>query len=158
MLHDLISCSLIHNFSVLHNNKLISHIGCYANVMGNNDDTGSEIITKLHHLAYDLCLCGNIQRTGRLICKKQLRVKSHGHGNTNSLAHTTGKLVRITFHDIFRVRKTHFLKHGASLLPCFCFGYICMCTDIFHILTSDLTDRVQSSAAVLEDHGNAGTP
>ena len=82
----------------------------------------------------------------------ELRDKSHGPGNTNSLAHTTGKLVWITFHDIFCVRKTHFLKHGTAFLPCFCFGYICMCTDIFHILTSNLTDRVQGSAAVLEDH------
>ena len=125
--------------------------------MGNDDDAGSEIITELHHLAYDLCLRGYIQGTGRLICKKQFRVKSHSHGNTNSLAHTTGKLVRITFHDIFRVWKTHFLKHGAAFFPCFCFGYVSMCTNILHILASDLADRIQGSTTILKNHGNAGT-
>lgn len=60
MIHDLIPCSLIHHFAVLHNDQLVCHVSSYTNVMGYDDDACVEIVTQFHHLTDDLRLCGHI--------------------------------------------------------------------------------------------------
>ena len=54
-----------------------------------------------------------------VICQKKFRVKSHGHGDSHTLTHTTGQLIWIAVHDIFRIRETHFGKHGNCFVPGF---------------------------------------
>ena len=121
MIHDLIPCSLIHHFAVLHNDQLVCHVSSYTNVMGYDDDACVEIVTQFHHLTDDLRLCGHIQCTGWFVCQKQFRIKGHCHGNTHTLTHTTGKLMRITVHNILCFRETHFLQHAYSFFPRFIF-------------------------------------
>ena len=146
--------SFFHNISGIHNNHVICHLCNDAQVMRDQHDGHIHFLFQLAHLIQNLCLNRYIQRSRRLICDQQLRITYQSHCNHDTLTHTTGKLVRIAFHDFFRSRNTNQFYHFQSFCSCFFFCCICMEKNTFHDLMSDFEYRIQRSHRLLEDHCN----
>src|SRR5688500_14876294 len=67
--------------------------GYDAEVVGDDDDGGAELLAQAGHYLEDLGLNRDVEGGGRLVGDEELGVAGHRHGDHDALAHTTGELV-----------------------------------------------------------------
>ena len=105
----------------------------------------------------DLCLNGYIQSCCRFIGNENFRILAHSHGDHYTLAHTTGKLMRITTHGFSgSVIPTAVSSSSTwAFASFFCHGS--MAADQLHHLVSYGIDRIQCRKRILKNHGNLTT-
>src|SRR3990172_3670228 len=90
--------------------------GDYAQVVGDDDESGTELPAQALHQFQDLGLNSDIQGRSWLISNKQLGIATHCHGYHHTLPHATTKLVRVLTQTPLGVRNANHVKkaHG----PC----------------------------------------
>ena len=116
------------------------------------------IFPQLHHLTHDLRLCRHIQGRRGLIGQQQLRLKGHGHGNSDPLTHTAGQLEAVALHDTLRLRQPHGFQHSHRLFFRRFMTQLFMLLNVFYILGADFTYWIQHGSGILENHGYPGPP
>ena len=122
--------------------------------MGNQQNAHALFLLDLLHQFQNLCLNGNVQSGSWLVSNQQLWVTAHCHRNHNTLAHTTGKLMRIVFQYSFWVRDTNLLKDFCRSFTRFLFGKIGVQADALDHLFVNSHCRIQAAHWLLEDHAH----
>ena len=67
----------------------------HAEVVGDDDDRGAELLRQPRHDLEDLRLDRHVERRGRLVGEQELRVAGQRHRDHHALAHAAGELVRV---------------------------------------------------------------
>ena len=101
-------CSHFRNFSQIHYSKPVCHMTHYGQIMRDKKHCLIESFLKVLKKIYNLSLDRYIQSTYRLIGNNKLRSCSKSPGNTDSLALSSGKLMRITIKIL--IRQTYLLR------------------------------------------------
>ena len=111
--------------------------------MGDENNTHMGLFLQIFHQFQNLCLDRNVQCGSWLIGNQKLRMADQTHGDHNTLAHTTGELMRILFHTLFHVIDAHHLHHLHGTLFCVCLGDILiMSSQRLNQLVSDGVYRI----------------
>ena len=105
---DPVCTSVFRDFSSIHYDDRVTYLGNHTEVVGNQDDCEPQCFLNLTQQFEHLCLDHNIQRSGRLVCEKQVRRTGEGHGNHGPLPHAARVLMWILVSA--PARDTHHLK------------------------------------------------
>ena len=79
-------------------------------------------------------------------------MSADSHGDDDTLAHTSGKLMWIRVHSFLGFRDADKLQGFNGFGPGIFFADLFMLSDHFHHLVADLEYRIEGSHRVLEDH------
>jgi hypothetical protein len=97
----------LYDLACVHNDNSRTHLRNDTEIMGDQKDTHSFFFLDLFHKLQDLCLDRNVQCSRRLVRDQKLWITAHCHRDHNTLAHTTGKLMRIVFQYPRRIRDAY---------------------------------------------------
>ena len=87
-----------------------------------------------------------------LIADEQVGITGKRNCNNHSLAHTSGKLMRIIFHSLFRILNAYLLKKLHRLIPRLFFRCPEMINHSLHNLLSYSHCRVKAGHGILKNH------
>ena len=136
----------------VHNNDLVTHGRNDAQVMCNHDDRHTHLLLQVLHQLQDLRLNGNVQRGRRLIRNQDIRLTAERHGNHDTLAHASRKLIGILLHTALRLIYTDERQHLDRPLPGLILILVRVKKNCLLQLIADREDRIQRSHRVLEDN------
>ena len=132
-IENIINRALFNDTACIHNGNLIADIRNNTKVMSDKNDSHFCFLLQVFHQVKDLCLDRNIQSCSRLIRDQKLRMTDQTHGDHNSLAHTTGELMRILFHTLLYIVDTnHFHHFHGTLLSFFLADLFIMSAKCFY--------------------------
>ena len=94
--------------SVLKHQYSVCHHPYNTDIMSYKNHRGIVCFAHKQKFFCHLLLHGHIQRTGRLICKKQVRMQDHGRTDSHSLVHSTRKFKRVAVQHTVTVIQTDF--------------------------------------------------
>ena len=119
---------------------------------------GAVLLLQAHHELQDLGLDGDVERRGRLVGYKYLRVARERHRDHGPLAHAAGELVRVLFRALFGVGDADVRENLDGLLVCLGLREVLVDADGLANLVPDGEDGVEARHGVLEDHGDVVAP
>ena len=94
----------LYDFPAIHDVDAVAHAGNDAKVVGDHDGGGAKLFGAFADELKNLCLDGDIQRGGGLVCNDQLRIVGQCNGDDDSLAHAAREFMRILGDALFRIR------------------------------------------------------
>ena len=152
---NLVNGSLFDDFARVHNVHEVGNLCHNAEVVGDVDNGNAQLVLNLLDKLQYLRLNGNVQSGGGLVADEQVGVAGKGDCDNHSLAHTAGKLVRITLKAFFRIGNAHHFKqlNGAAL--CLRLWGVVMPNHALHNLSAYGHGGVQGGHGVLKHHCNA---
>ena len=92
------------HLSGIHYEYPVRHVCHDSDVMCDQNHRHPGLLLQLFEQIHNLCLNCHIQRRRRLIGDQKTRIAGKRHRNHHTLAHTSGKGMRIFFHDRMRIR------------------------------------------------------
>ena len=98
---------LLHHRAGVHHDHVVGRLGDHAEVVGDEDDRGAELLLEPSHHGQHLGLHGDVEGRGRLVGDQQVGVERHRHGDHHPLPHAAGELVRVVVDAFRRVRDAH---------------------------------------------------
>ena len=101
----------LHHLAGVHHHNRIHEVGDHAQVVGDQDDRGAQLLLQPPHQVENLRLYRHVQRGGRLIGDQQLGMAGQRHGDHRALAHAAGKLVRIGLRAACGIGNADQLEH-----------------------------------------------
>ena len=122
--------------------------------MSDHKDSGIPLRADIFHQLQDLSLDGNVKSGGGLVRDKKLRLAGHRHSDHNTLAHTAGKLMRITPESHLRLRDTYGFQYVNSSLVGLLLGKVVMKEDRLRKLCFNSHTGIQGVHGLLEDHSH----
>ena len=149
--------ALLHHLAGVHHHHLVGHVGDHAEVVGDQDDRGAELLLQAAHHLEHLGLHGDVERGGRLVGDEQRRVQRHRHRDHRALAHAAGELVRVVVDPPVRLRdadQARAVRRPASGPASLDMSVVR--ADHLDDLPADLVVGVQAGQRVLEDHADLG--
>ena len=158
MIENIFCRATLHDFSCIHNNNICSKICNNSKIMCNQDNTHRVLFLNLFHHIQNVRLNCYIKCSCRLIGNKKIRIQCHCNSNHNTLAHSTGKLMRILLHTQLWIRDSYSLQHLNCFCPRFLFAHFLMNSDFFHNLFSNSHSRIQRCQRILEANGTFRSP
>ena len=151
MMKQVVDRTMLDDLAGIHDDDLVAQLGDQAQVVRHKEDRAIETVLQLAQQMDDLRLERHVERRRRFVGDQQRRVHHQRHGDAYSLAHATGKLVRVLVEPRDRVRDADETEHvgGAALL----FGVrrVEPVEDVDH-LGADGDDRIEGGHRVLENH------
>ena len=99
-----------------------------------------------------LCLHGDVERRGRLVCDQHFRSEGDRHCDQHTLAHAAGELVREMPEAAPRIRNLHSLEQFDGLRRCVRAAHAPVGANHLDDLLADAEHRVESAQRILEDH------
>ena len=112
ILKHFIGGTILHDLAAVHDFHGIGITGHNAQIVGDNNQCGTELLAELIELLQHLRLYGNVQSRGGLVTNQNVGIAAHTHGNHGALLHTAGELERIVLQAHFRIGDIH---HGQQL-------------------------------------------
>jgi hypothetical protein len=91
----------------VHHHDSVGDVGHHAEVMGDQDDGGSEPAAQLPQQVENAGLDGDVERCRGLVGDQDLGVARKGHRDHHALAHAARELVRVLADAPARVRDVH---------------------------------------------------
>ena len=138
----------------IHDHDALGDFGDDAEIMGDQDDRGTDAALEIQHQLQDLRLDRHVERRGRLVGDQEFRVAGERHGDHHALAHAAGELMWIFAHAPRRLRDANQCQHldGARLrgLPVEPLMQAQRLAD----LPADAQHRIEARHRLLEDHRN----
>ena len=156
MIEDILRSALFDHASGVHDHDVVRHLGDYAQVVSDEHDGGIDAVLQLPQQIQNLCLDGDIQRSGGLVSDDDLGIAGQSHGDDHALPHAAGEFMGIHHVDTLGVGNTDHLQqlNGALLDLLIALPFSVMESDDLVDLLPDPEDRVQGSHRLLEDHGD----
>ena len=140
----------LYDLTGIHDSHPVADLGHDAQVVGNQQQGGTELFLQLVHQFQHLGLDGHVQGGGGLVRQNQLRRAGDAHGDDHPLLHAAGELVGILV--IAGPGDAHHLQHIAGLSPALLLAALFMLVDDLRDLIAHGVDRVQAGHRVLENH------
>ena len=155
---DVLACPVLGHPARVHDQDVVGELGHHAEVVGDDDDRGAELLLQVGHQVEDLRLHGDIQGGGRLIGDQQLGVAAQRHGDHGTLAHAAGELMRVVVDAGLRVGDADPVQQLDRVF----FGRLLAHLVVNQVSLGDLIAhgvvRVQGGQRILEDHRHLGAP
>src|SRR5207237_10803862 len=92
MVEDALSVPVLGHPARVHDQDVVVELGHHAEVVGDDDDRGAELLLQVGHQVEDLRLHGDIQGGGRRVGDQQLQVAAQRDGDHRALPHAAGDL------------------------------------------------------------------
>ena len=151
---DLFCCTCLQQMPQMEHANTVGNIFDHRKIMGNKQICRSGFLLNILHQVHHLCLNGHIQCGNTLVCDDEFRIHDQGPGNAHTLSLSTGKLMRIIFHSLFRIFDPHFLQKLDGFIPGFFLRCLKMPDHAFHDLLADGHRRVKTGHRILKNHGD----
>ena len=103
--------------AAVHDGYAVAHLRSHADVVGDEDERGAELVAQVADQAEDLGLDGDVQGRGRLVGDDEIGLTGHRHGDHHPLPQAAGQLVRECLHAARRVGDTDQVEQAQCLLP-----------------------------------------
>ena len=143
---------LLHHQPAVHHHHAAADLRHHAEIVRDQQNRGLGLLLQAFQQSQDLRLNGNVQRGGRLIGNKQLRVAGERNGDHHPLAHPAAELVGILVVSAFRLGNPHLFQHGDRRRFGRSFGEPFIAhQDLCHLFT-DGQHRVQGGHRILKNH------
>ena len=97
----------------VHHGDAVGHLRNHGEIVGDEEHGEPELRAQFAKQVENLCLDGDVECSGRLVCDEQLRPVDDGHGDHDALAHTTRKLMGIISSAAGRVWNGN-ISHGVD--------------------------------------------
>ena len=150
LMENSVSRSHFNYLSAIHNRNIVCDLVNNTKVVGDEKNCGIVFIFKFVDELKDLCLNGNVKRSGGFVCDKNLRFASKSHSDHYTLTHTTGNFVWESLHSFFNVGDFNVSEHVSSKLICFLLVHFVNQKTFCHLIT-DSVYWIQRVERVLED-------
>jgi hypothetical protein len=149
---ELLGVAILHALAAIHHQDGVRQLGDHAQVVGDDDDRGVELVLQIADQVEDLRLDGHVERGGRLVGDQQLRVADQRHGDHGALPHPAGELVRVVVDPALGLRDADPAQHVDRPLA----GHLLRDVVVHPVRLDDLGAdgevRVHRGQRVLEDH------
>ncbi|MGX1154842.1 hypothetical protein RKD39_002420 [Streptomyces albogriseolus] len=142
----------LHGPARVHHQQVVGHVGDDAEVVGDEDDRGPELLLEVLEQVEDLRLDRHVQGRGRLVGDQQVGVADQRHGDHGALAHTAGELVRVVVHTGPGLRDADLGQHLDRPLPGLPLGGAGVLHERLGDLPAHRVVRRERRQRVLEDH------
>ena len=81
MVVDVAQVPILHNLSGVHNCHFVAHLGHHAQIVGDQNHRGIQLLFQIRHQLQHLGLNGHVQRRGGFVGNQQLGAAGQGHGD-----------------------------------------------------------------------------
>ena len=149
---DLGGLAVLHGPAAVHHQGVVGHLGHHAQVVGDDDDRGVELLLEVLEQVEDLRLDGHVQRRGRLVGDQHGRVVDQPHRDHRALPHAAGELVRVVVDPAVRLRDADPVEHLDGAAPGRALGRVRVHPVGLDDLRAHREVGVQRRERVLEDH------
>src|SRR6266567_7540437 len=144
----------LHLAARIHHHDAFGDFGYHAEVVGDEDDGGTDPLLEVGHEIEDLRLDGDVERGGRLIRDQELRAAGERNGDHDALAHAAGQLVRILACAPARLGDADKAEHLHHALLDALAAEPLMQPQGLGDLAADGEDRIEARHRLLEDHAD----
>ena len=86
---------MLDHLAGVHHHDIVHQVGDHAQVVGDQDDRGAELLLQAAQQVEDLRLDRDVERGGRFVGDQQLGIARQRHADHRALPHAAGQLVRI---------------------------------------------------------------
>src|SRR5450756_551805 len=156
-LEDLFGSRALDNLASIRDGNGLCHFGDDCKVVGNNENSHTQLFLKSAHQVKNLCLDGNIKRRRGFIRDQEFRIRGQCHGYHDSLPHAAAHLMRVLVETPFRLGDADQVKHLDGTLLRLGVIDLLMQGNGFTDLIPDRIDRIERRHGFLKDHGDLVT-
>ena len=137
IIKDLLRKPFFYHFPRIHHCHIIRHLCHNAQIMGDVDDRNPCFLLNIFNQLQDFSLNGYVQSCSWFITNQYLRITGQSNCNYHSLPHSSGKLMGIAFHSLFRLCDSNQIKKFHRFFIRFFFTGFIVITHSFHNLTAN---------------------
>ncbi len=142
------------DLATAHNGDAVSEMANNSKIMCDQDHGHAKTLLQRLQKIEDLCLDRHVECRSRLIRNQNIRFVGERHGNHDTLALPTGKLVRIAVDTPLRFRNPHKLEELEHACTRLSFAAAPMVNDRLGDLRADPVKRIKRRHGLLENHGD----
>ena len=144
----------LHDPACIHDHDPIAKAGDNAKIMADQYHRHPQLTLHLLNQLQNLRLNGHVQRRGRFVGNKKVRLGDEGHCDHDPLPHASGEFVRVHFQAMFRLGNTGFIQHGQRAIR----GGGARDLFMDHQWLPNAQEWIERRHRVLENHGNSPAP
>ena len=148
-------CTEFDQAAGVHDGYAIGDVRDDGEVVRDEEHRQSKFVAKVVEQVENLLLDGDIKRSSGFVGNEQLRAVDDGHGDHDTLAHSSRNLVRIAAGSLLRVGDGNVAHAFDGSAPGFGFRDTVVSEHGFGNLVADAHDGVEGGHGLLEDHGDA---
>ena len=145
-------CGGFHHVPLFHHDDPVAIGRGEPEIVGDQDRRHAALASQFHDQFHHRLLGGDVETGGRLVGDQELRAAGERQCNDDALAHASGKLERIGVIAFARPRDPHLIERLDRLLGDLRRRRLDVLEQDILDLMTDLADRIERRARVLEDH------
>lgn len=150
-IEDLFGRADFNYLSCIKNCNAVGNICNNTEVMRDENDRVIEFFLQIFDELENLCLNGNVKRSGGLVADEDLRLAGKRNCDNNTLTHTAGVLEGIIVVTVFSIGDADLTHHLDCTRTCFNLGAVLMLHNDGGNLLADGDDRVKRCHRILEN-------
>jgi len=114
---DLVGAAVLGRPAGVHHHDVVGQLGDHAEVVGDDDHGGVELLLQVADQVEDLRLDGDVESRCRLIGDEQGGITGQCHRDHRALAHPAGELVRVGVDPLVGLRDADAVEHLDRVCP-----------------------------------------